>query len=242
MARVRTQRRTKRRTGRFALFGKVFALLLAIAAAGLAYAWIEARGWRPDETQWPDQGALIGAQDGAVDFATLKGLGAEFVYLEASQGGAGKDRLFSHNLETARAAGLQVGAVHEFDPCLGADVQSANFLTMVPREAELLPPAIRMARDTASCSEPVRDAAVQSELITLVNQIEMHAGTPVILAPTETFEKRFAISGRIERALWLERDWLEPVYAERPWRMWTANSAYQTAAAEDPIRWLVVRP
>ncbi|WP_279350657.1 glycoside hydrolase family 25 protein [Erythrobacter litoralis] len=217
-------------------------VLLLAAIVIIAVAWYKSREWRPDESLWPDQGALIGASDGTVDFETLKGLGASFVYLQASAGAGQKDANFGRNLDAARAAGLQVGAVHEFDPCLRADEQSANFLTMVPREAELLPPAIRMARDTASCPNSIRDAAVQSELITLVNQIEMHTGSPVVLAPSRTFEQRFGIGSRIERALWLERDYLEPEYGARPWRMWTANSTYDTAAADKPLRWLVVRP
>ena len=242
MARAGTRRRKTRKPNRFSWVIRIALVIAVIAAAGLAFAWFEARSWRPDEALWPDQGALIGAHDGPVDFATLRGLGAGFVYLEASVGGSGKDARFSRNLDAARAAGLQVGAVHEFDPCLEADPQSANFLTMVPRDGDLLPPAIRMTRDAAQCPAKVRDAAVQSELITLVNQIEMHAGTSVVLAPSKAFEQRYGITGRIERALWLQRDWLEPAYGARPWRMWTANGAYDTAAAEEPLRWLVVRP
>jgi len=238
----RGARSGRRKPARTSLVLKLVLLLAVIGAGGLAYGLHEARTWRPDEALWPDQGALVGAGDGAIDFETLKGLGASFVYIEASAGGGDKDARFSQNLANARAAGLQVGAVHDFDPCLEADPQSANFLTMVPREADLLPPAIRMVRNTGGCAQPVRDAAVQSELITLVNQIEMHAGSPVILAPSEAFEVRYGITGRIERALWLERNWIEPEYGARPWRMWTANADYATQAADEPLRWLVVRP
>ena len=239
---ARASRSSGRRGAKVSTVMKVGLIVLVLAAAGLAYAWHRAREWRPDETLWPDQGALVGATDGPVDFATLRGLGAGFVYLEASTGDTGKDARFSQNLDRARAAGLQVGAVHTFDPCLRADGQSANFLTMVPRDGDLLPPAIRMTHDASQCPAKVRDAAVQSELVTLVNQIEMHAGAPVVLAPSQAFEQRYGVTGRLERALWLERDQLEPDYGARPWRMWTANSAYSTAAADRPLRWVVVRP
>ena len=33
-----------------------------------------------------------------------------------------------------------MGAVHRYDPCQPADRQSANFVTVVPRDAKLLPP------------------------------------------------------------------------------------------------------
>lgn len=220
-------------------------LVLAILAAGFGwyyYQQYQLAGWRPDETVYPDQGTFVGERDGAVDFEVLKGLGAQFVYLEASKGAREKDMLFSRNLEAARAVGLQVGAVHLFDPCETADGQSANFVTIVPRDDDLLPAAIRLERTTDDCPERVSDAAVQSELLTLVNQIEAHTEAPAILAPTEEFEERYRPAHRLDRTLWLDGNRDEPDYAGRPWTIWTANSVYETDAARAPLRWLVVRP
>mgnify|MGYP007116553332 CR=1 FL=1 len=45
----------------------------------------------------------------------------------------------------------------------------------------------------------VSEAAIQSELMVLVNQIEAHAGKPAILAPSPAFERRYRVGGRIER-------------------------------------------
>lgn len=243
MARKRAVSRRKSRSG-MRLSGKtagaLFILLLALLAAG--YAWHEGRSWRPDETLWPDQGALVGADDGAVDFGTLRGMGAKFAYLEASDGADRKDRGFAQNLARAREAGLQVGAVHRFDPCAVADGQSANFVTIVPRDGDLLPPAIILDSTAADCPERVSDGAVQSELTTLVNQIEAHTGKPAILAPSEAFESDYAPSRRFDRQLWLTRSWFEPAYATRPWLMWTANRWFSTEAAQSPLRWVVVQP
>ena len=234
--------RTKRRKKRGGLIAKLLLLLVVAAAAFYAWNCYEQRGWRPDEAVYPDQGALIGEADGAVNFTVLKGLGANFVYLEASRGARGKDANFSRNLEAAREAGLQVGAVHLFDPCETADGQSANYVTIVPRDGDLLPPAIRLTRTAEECFERVSDAAVQSELLTLVNQIEAHTEAPVVLAPSEVFEDRYRPARRLERALWLDGDGSEPDYGGRPWTVWTANSTYASDAAETPLRWLVVRP
>ena len=49
-------------------------------------------------------------------------------------------------------------------------------------------------------------------------------------------------SGRIERNLWLTRDWWQPDYAGRPWTLWTANSALRTEAGDAPVRWVVLQP
>ena len=56
------------------------------------------------------------------------------------------------------------------------------------------------------------------------------------------FEERDQIAARIERNLWLERDWFQPDYAGRPWTLWTANSSLATEASDSPVRWVVVQP
>jgi lysozyme len=238
MARKRRNGRGKRRRWRTPL------LVIVLLAAALAAGWWHWRGrhWRPSEARYPEQGVLVGESDGAVRFAIVKGLGASFAYLEASRGANSRDRGFIANLAASREHGLAAGAVHVFDPCTPADAQSANFVIAVPRDARLLPPAILLDGDAAFCPRPVSEAAIQSELMTLVNQIEAHAGKPVILAPSAAFERRYRVGGRIERNLWLTRGLAEPGYPGRPWTLWTANEALQTEAAENPLRWVVARP
>ncbi len=242
MARRSKKRRASRRATPLSGAARIALFLLVVVALGAAYAWHEGQAWRPEEAEWPDQGALVSESDGAVDFDTLRGLGAKFVYLEASDGASRQDGAFVRNFAAAREAGLQVGAAHRFDPCVVADGQSANFVTLVPRDADLLPPAILLDSTAADCPERVSDAAIQSELMTLVNQIEAHAGKPAILAPGAEFEEAHGVSRRFERQLWLARNWFEPDYASRPWLMWTANRWYRTEAADGPLRWVVVRP
>ncbi len=218
-------------------------VLLILAGVGGAGWWYwHSHHWRPSEARYPEQGVLAGEGDGPVRFAIVKGLGGSFAYLEASRGAKGRDRAFIGNLAAARAAGLTVGAVHVFDPCSSADTQSANFVIAVPRDRKLLPPAILLDGDAAFCPTPVSEAAIQSELMTLVNQIEAHAGSPAILAPSATFERTYRVGGRIERHLWLARNLAEPGYAGRPWMLWTANDTLQTEAADRPLRWVVARP
>lgn len=80
-------KRAVARSGRaFGWRARLAAFALLLVLAGGAYAWWYGQNWRPDEGQWPDQGALVSASDGAVDFTTIKGLGAKLVYLEASVG------------------------------------------------------------------------------------------------------------------------------------------------------------
>lgn len=216
--------------------------VLLMALIGGAWGWWSLRHWTPEAADYPDQGAEVSAADGAVHFGTLRALGARFVYLDASDGARSADPSFDANLAAARKAGLKVGAVHRFDPCAMADGQSANFVVHVPRGRDLLPPAIALDRTADDCPSPVGEAMVESELMTLINQIEAHSGRPAILQVSKEFEERYGLASRIERNLWVVGTWRRPTYAGRPWLMWTANEALMTDASDNPLRWVVVRP
>lgn len=214
--------------------------LLAIGAGG--WLWWQAQHWAPPREHFPVQGVLIGAPDGAADFKALRAIGANFAYLEASEGASARDTLFAANLQRVRDSGLRFGAVHAYDPCVPAERQAANFVTTVPRDETLLPPAIALDKLAEDCPDPVSEAAVESELTTFLNQVEGHVGQPAVLKLSPEFEERYRIAGRIERNLWLTRDWSQPDYAGRPWTLWTANGALRTEAGDAPVRWVVVQP
>lgn len=221
---------------------RIAALLLLTLLLVAGWVWWQVQHWQPPQDRFPVQGVLIGARDGAADFNGYKAVGASFVYLEASAGARGRDGAFARNLPLARESALRVGALHHYDPCIPAERQAANFVTIVPRDAGLLPPAIALDKLATSCPNPVSEAAVESELTTFLNQVEGHVGQPAVLKISPQFEEHYGIASRIERNLWLDRDWFEPDYAGRPWTIWTANSSFASEASDEPLRWLALRP
>ncbi|MDE2405884.1 MAG: glycoside hydrolase family 25 protein [Sphingomonadales bacterium] len=225
---------------------RVLGALLLVAIIGGAAGWWHLHHWRPERKLFPMQGVEIGSEDAAdgqpVDWKALKAIGADFAYVDASASAFARDPAFSRNLDDARAAGLQVGAVHRYDPCQPADRQSANFVTVVPRDPKLLPPAVELVRLADDCPIKVTDAAVESELMTFLNQIETHTGKPSLLKVGPAFERRYHIAHALDRNLWLMRNRFQPEYAHRPWSVWTANDQLQTTALDSPVRWLVVQP
>jgi lysozyme len=217
------------------------AVLVVLAGGGLV-GWRYFHHWRPERALYRVQGVEIGAGDGAVDWGAIKAIGADFVYLDASAGAFARDPAFVHNLDAARAAKLQIGALHRYDPCQPGDRQAANFVTVVPRDAAMLPPAVELDRTGEDCPMRVTDAAIQSELTTFLNQVETHTGKPALLKLTGRFEERYHIAGVIDRNLWLVRNRFRPDYAGRPWTLWTANTALASEADGSDLRWVVVQP
>ena len=231
-------RKTKR-----PLWLKLLLAVLIVAPLGAA-AWLyfDTRTWQPSPSEFPEQGVDLSGVTEPVNFAVLKGGGADLAYLPATAGDSEQARDFTRNLAAARKAGLQVGARHRFDPCVPEDGQSANFVTIVPRDDTLLPPAIELSDTGEDCLERVTSGQVRSELTILANQIEAHAGKPAILKVTREFEAAHGVAARIERNLWLVRTRLEPDYGGRPWLLWTANELYQGPGSDQPLGWVVVRP
>ena len=220
---------------------RLAALALLLVLVGSGSAWWHLRRWTPSRADFPMQGVEAGTLEGPVDWTALKAIGADFAYLDASASAFARDPSFVKNLDDARAAGLQIGAVHLYDPCQPAEKQAANFVTVIPRDAKLLPAAVELDRLADDCPLKVSDAAVQSELTTFLNQIETHTGKAVILKLSRQFERRYHIAAMIDRNLWLIGERFQPDYAGRPWTMWTANTHLATDAGEEPLRWIVVQ-
>ncbi|HKT86777.1 MAG TPA: glycoside hydrolase family 25 protein [Novosphingobium sp.] len=221
---------------------RILGALLLVAMIGGAWGWWHLRHWLPDRASYPAQGVEIGADDGPLNWQSIKAIGADFAYIDASASAFARDPRFVMNFEAARAAGMQVGAVHRYDPCQPAEKQAANFVTTVARDPDLLPPAVELDMLADNCPVRVSDAKVESELMTFLNQVEMHTGKPVILKVTRQFESRYDIAGKLDRNLWLVRDRFLPDYAGRPWTLWTANSSLANEIGQEDLRWIVVQP
>lgn len=225
------------------LLGVVLLLLLVLGGAG----WWLARSWAPDRKAFATQGLWVTGAEGPIDWKVVHatgpgGRGADFVYLTASTGARERNTAFVDDMEAARAAHLQVGAVHLYDVCAKADGQGANFVTTVPRDRALLPPAILLDLDKRECPNPPGEAVVESELTTFLNQVEKHLGKPVVLMITRDFESRYHLAATVDRNLWVAQDYWAPTYVARPWVLWTATDTLRIAGAAGPVHWVVVQP
>jgi len=108
---------------------RIAALLLLAGLVATGAAWWHLRHWTPPRATWPMQGVEVGTIEGSVDWTALKAVGADFAYLDASASAFARDPGFVKNLEAARAARLQVGAVHLYDPCQPVKIDRNLWLT-----------------------------------------------------------------------------------------------------------------
>lgn len=200
-----------------------------------------AQAWTPSRQEYPLQGLSVSAESGPVGWNMVKARDADFAYIRASSGADRRDRAFETNLAGARAAGLRYGPEHVFSLCSSASAQATLFISTVPRDAAMLPPAVRLAF-TPDCAARPGKAAVQSELGTFLNLIEAHMGKPSLIRVSRDFEEIYGISQGINRTLWLEGSFFTPDYAARPWVMWTSSHIHRIEGVGELVEWNVVHP
>ena len=224
--------------GKFRLWRYVAVALALLLGAFVL--WRVILGWAPSRDAYPDQGIVVDARHGALDWPMLAATGVDFAYIVATDGVKPRDARFAVNVAGAAEAGVRFGALHRYDLCRLASDQATSFITTVPRIDAALPAAVEF-RFTDTCSGKPDRALVLSEVATFLSQIEAHLGKPAILKISPEFEEQYKLSTSIDRTVWLEKTWLLPDYAARPWVIWSANPQRHIDGVSEPVEWAVVR-
>jgi lysozyme len=223
-----------RRRWRLALIVAALAMIAALLG------WRALEAWQPDRGAWPMQGVAVGADNAPIAWATLARLGANFAYVDATAARRVINPRFPQESTAAAAAGLRVGAIHHFALCDLASEQAAQFVRLVPRAADALPPLVLIDDNPACTNRPTR-ALLLSELATFLAQVETHMGKPAIIGPSAAIEEQYQVSEAINRSLLARRDWREPPGDGPDWVLWQANSHLKITGAQGAVRWLVLR-
>jgi lysozyme len=207
-------------------------------AASIWWGW---RDWRPSKSDYPQQGVEVSATSGEIIWLSVKAAGADFAYIDASFGDTERNPAFAAQWQDSAIAGLTRGAVHRFHLCRLARDQATNFIAMVPREADELPPALDLDLDAGCAARPARSVLL-AEIASFIQMVEAHVEKPVMIRVSSSFEAEYSISRAIDRPLWLSSRVFTPSYGERPWVMWQANPARPVDGIDKPVGWSVVRP
>ena len=219
---------------------KLASLIIALALlAGLG--WLGVSRWTPGRETYPVQGVDVSRIQGEIDWNAVHSAGADFAYIKASEGSDLRDDRFAGNWAGTADAGLKRGAYHFFSLCRTGRAQATNFIAMVPREDEALPPAAVLAL-VGNCElRPSRDRLL-AEVATFIQMVEAHSEKPIMIQVTRDFESRYRISEAINRPLWLRSTGLKPGYGAHDWVMWQASRMHRMEGIDGPVDWNVVRP
>ena len=213
--------------------GSIRLLLLAVLAAAVALAaWWWFREYQPDRDRYPVRGIDVSHHQGAIDWSKVASDDVAFAYLKATEGGDFRDRAFARNWREARDAGIAVGAYHFFTFCRPGTDQAANFLAVVPVEADALPPAVDLEFG-GNCGRTLDGATMRRELDAFLAPVERAYRKPAILYVTPEFLDAYS-KQLPARALW-RRSILRTPDAAASWQVWQYHNRGRVDGIAGPV-------
>ncbi|MDE6463232.1 MAG: hypothetical protein K2L16_01180 [Muribaculaceae bacterium] len=208
-------------------------ILVAAFAVGRALRRAEPHV-EPDRNAYPVLGIDISAHNGSVCFDSIAAAGVDFVYLKASEGASFRDPAFRSNYDSARRAGLAVGAYHFFRFDCDGRRQAANILAAIDSCRLDLPVAI----DIEEWGNPADIATdiVIGRLQTMEAMLR-GAGRRVIFYTNKNGYSRFvraAFPGNPAPELWI-CSFTDPPLAHNDWSLWQHSHLGRVPGVNNPV-------
>jgi lysozyme len=168
-------------------------------------------------------GVDVSRWQGDIDWDKLRGQGANFVFIKATDGGDHIDPMFGRNWRGAGEAGLRRGAYHFFYWCRTAGEQADWFISHVPKVAGALPPVIDVEwNHQSSCKRRPSRQVVLEKMQVFMDKLERHYGQrPIIYTSPDFYEDNLQGAFR-DYPFWLRSVAAHPskVYGDRKWLFW----------------------
>ncbi len=183
-------------------------------------------------------GVDISRWQGDIDWAKLRGQGANFVYIKSTDGGDHLDPMFRKNWRDAEKAGLKRGAYHFFYWCRTGREQAEWFIRNVPKVKGALPPVIDVEwNHTSRCKKRPSRETVLAKMQAFMDMLEAHYGQrPIIYTAPDFYADN--LKGAFKNyPFWLRSVAAHPskVYPGREWVFWQYSGSGLSHGVEGRI-------
>jgi lysozyme len=206
-------------------------ILVTMASAAGADAHVRHGRARPDR-RGPVVGIDVSHYQGSIDWAAVASHGVSFAYIKATEGVQGRDARFARNWQDARRTGIRVGAYHYFIFCRSGRAQAQNFLTVAPRSAGTLPPAVDLEA-WSSCHRRPTGGEMRRELDAYLAVVERRERRRAVLYVTPGFYAAYR-AYLPRRPMW-RRSILERPPANESWAFWQYRSRGRVAGIQTRV-------
>ncbi|GLV60658.1 lysozyme [Dictyobacter sp. S3.2.2.5] len=180
-------------------------------------------------TIWPNtlfvsdygvRGIDVSSYQGRIDWESVARSGqCSFVFIKATEGRSYKDAYFQANWRGTREQGLLRGAYHFYTDYRTGGEQANNFISMVPKEAGMLPPVLDLEVSGADHSSMLR------ELKTFLGRLRQYYGIRPIIYTDRSRYAEYIEGNFDDYTIWI-RDVYTPVQwsSVQRWTFWQYNS------------------
>lgn len=149
------------------------------------YIWLS----NPKTEKYPVRGIDVSNYQGDIDWAKVKEENFQFAYIKASEGMDYKDEFFHSNWKNAKINGFSTGAYHFFTFGSSGLDQAKNFISILPKDEDMMPPVIDLEFVGNSKSVPTKEK-LKNELVDFISEIEKtYNHKPILYLTYESYEK-----------------------------------------------------
>jgi lysozyme len=177
----------------------------------------------PDRRQFPVRGIDISSHQGSIDWPQLDPQATQFVLIKATEGGDFQDQRFASNWQNAQQRGITVGAYHFFTFCRSGQLQAQNYINVVPKVANSLPPVIDL-EFSGNCMARPTAPELFKELDEFLAIVEKFYGKRAIFYVTHEFFARYLPHKYLNQPIWLSDFYsfgkLPTLSDGRSWSFW----------------------
>ncbi len=174
-------------------------------------------------------GIDVSKYQGDIDWEQVRDSGVAFAYIKATEGGDKTDSKFQYNWAAAKAAGVPRGAYHFVYWCRPPHEESANFASVVPNEADALPPVLDVepTPESKSCKRTLyREEAIR-DMRLMLEAMERHYGKkPIIYSSVDFYQAILQPDALADYPIWVRSTKYHPKvrYGDRRWTFWQYRS------------------
>lgn len=165
--------------------------------------------------KYPVKGLDVSHHQGKIDWEKIAEKNKyKFVFIKATEGQDFIDKDFKYNWDEARRLGILAGAYHFFSMQSSGEKQAQNFIDIVPKENDSLPPVIDIEISLNHEKEKVR-----RELRNMINKLEEHYQVKPILYVTYDTYGTYTKGYFDELKIWI-RDVIKYPTLGQSWLFW----------------------
>ena len=174
----------------------------------------------PSKNKFPVRGIDISHHQGEINWAELKTENIKFVFIKATEGGDFKDQKFQDNWSNAKKDNYHVGAYHFYRVCKNGEEQASNFIQVVPKNADNLPPVVDL-EFVGNYNTNKTKEQIQLEILNCLNILENYYEQIPILYVTEEFYKEYINNKFSKYPIWFRSIYHKPKLSEiKEWTFW----------------------
>lgn len=175
----------------------------------------------PSRAQYPVRGVDVSSYQGIIDWEVLASQDLQFAFIKATEGSSHVDKYFDSNYREALKTGMRVGAYHFFSYDSAGETQADNFITTVPKVANMLPPVV----DVEFYGDKLRNLPdkgdVTVNLTALLEKLTGHYGLKPIIYSTPKSYRLYIAGGYPDYGIWIRDVFFRPALPDkRSWTFW----------------------